>query len=113
MGLAAAHPLYVVDVDVGRNALVVGSRAALLRRELLAGQVHFVAGHSPPQPIHVTAKIRYKAAEAAATLVPLPEQKARLTFVDPQPAITPGQGVVFYQDEVVIGGGIITSTAEA
>jgi len=109
MGLAAAHPLYVVKIDAGRNALFVGPKAALLSRELLAEEVHFVASHPPPQPVRVTAKIRYKAAEAEATVVPLPERKARVTFVDPQPAITPGQGVVFYQDDVVVGGGIITS----
>ena len=127
-GLTAAHPLYVVEIDPARNALIVGPKAALLRRELLAEEVHFVAGHPPPaeagcdvspslgrgstrlQPIPITAKIRYKAEEAAAKLIPLPGQKARVVFATPQPAITPGQGVVFYQDEVVIGGGIITST---
>jgi tRNA-specific 2-thiouridylase len=109
MGLAAAHPLYVVEIDVGRNTLIVGPKAALLGRELFAEKVHFVSGHPPAQPIRVTVKIRYKAPEAAATLIPLPERKARVTFVDLQPAITPGQGVVFYQDEVVLGGGIITS----
>jgi tRNA-specific 2-thiouridylase len=113
MGLAAPHPLYVVEIDPARNALVVGPKAALLRSELFAKDVHFVAGHPPPQPVPVTAKIRYKAPEAAATLVPLSEEKARVVFAAPQPAITPGQGVVFYQDEVVIGGGIITSTVSA
>jgi tRNA-specific 2-thiouridylase len=110
MRLAAAHPLYVVEIDPARNALIVGPKAALLCRELFAEEVHFVAGHPPLQPVRITAKIRYKAPEAVATLIPLPEQKARVTFTAPQPAITPGQGVVFYQDEVVIGGGIITFT---
>jgi tRNA-specific 2-thiouridylase len=110
MGLTAAHPLYVVEIDSARNALIVGPKAALVRRELLAEEVHFVAGTPPLQPISITAKIRYKAEEAAATVFPLPGQKARVVFVAPQPAITPGQGVVFYQDEVVVGGGIITST---
>jgi tRNA-specific 2-thiouridylase len=112
MGLAAAHPLYVVEIDCGRNALVVGPKAALLRRGLLVQEVHFVAGHAPLQPVRITAKIRYKAPEADATLIPLPDRKARVVFSTPQPAITPGQGVVFYQDEVVMGGGIITSSLE-
>ena len=113
LGLPAPHPLYVVEIDPARNALVVGPKAALFRSELLAEDVHFVAGYPPPQPISITAKIRYKAPEAAATLVPLPEEKARVLFAAPQPAITPGQGVVFYQDDIVIGGGIITSTISA
>ena len=113
LGLAAPHPLYVLEIDPVRNAVVVGPKAALFRSELLAEDVHFVAGHPPPQSVAVTAKIRYKAPEAAATLVPLPEKRARVIFTDPQPAITPGQGVVFYQDDVVIGGGIITSSVSA
>jgi tRNA-specific 2-thiouridylase len=110
MGLTAAHPLYVVEIDPARNALIVGPKAALLRQGLLAEEVHFVAGQAPLQPVRITAKIRYKAAEAEATLIPLPERKAMVRFAAPQPAITPGQGVVFYQDEVVMGGGIITSS---
>jgi tRNA-specific 2-thiouridylase len=108
MGLTAAHPLYVVEIDPARNALIVGPKAALLRKGLFAEEVHFVAGRPPLQPVPITAKIRYKAPEAAATLIPLPEQKAKVIFTAAQPAITPGQGVVFYQDEVVIGGGIIS-----
>ena len=110
MGLTAAHPLYVVEIDPARNALIVGPKVALFRRELSAEEVHFVAGHLPVQSIPITAKIRYKAEGAVATLISLPDQKARVVFAAPQPAITPGQGVVFYQDEVVIGGGIIAST---
>ena len=109
MGLAAAHPLYVVKIDPARNALIVGPKAALLGSQLLAEEVHFVAGDAPLQPVGITAKIRYKAPEAPAVLIPLPERKARVVFAAPQSAITPGQGVVFYQDDVVIGGGIITS----
>lgn len=110
MGIAAAHPLYVVAMDSARNALIVGPRAALLRRQLLAEEVSFVSGHPPAQPIAVTAKVRYKAEEAPATLIPLPEGKARVVFAEPQPAITPGQGVVFYQGDLVLGGGIIASS---
>ncbi len=109
LGIAAAHPLYVVELDAARNALIVGPRAALFRRELLAEQVDFVAGNPPLSAIWISAKIRYKALEAEAMLVPLPGQSARLVFAAPQPAITPGQGVVFYQGDVVLGGGIIAS----
>ncbi len=109
LGIAAAHPLYVIEIDPVRNALIVGPKSALFRRELLAEQVHFVAGRAPLEPVPITAKIRYKAEEAPALLIPMPDQKAKVVFDQPQPAITPGQGVVFYQGEVVLGGGIITS----
>jgi len=81
----------------------------LVRSELLAEEVSFVTGSAPPQPVSVTAKIRYKAKEAPATLIPLPGQVAKVVFADPQPAITPGQGVVFYQGDNVLGGGVIAS----
>jgi tRNA-specific 2-thiouridylase len=109
LGITAAHPLYVLEIDSARNALIAGPKAALFRRELRAEQVHFVAGSLPPQPVSITAKIRYKAQEAPATMIPLPGQMASVVFADPQPAITPGQGVVFYQDDTVLGGGIIAS----
>jgi len=109
LGIAAAHPLYVLQIDSTRNALVVGPKAALLRCELLAEQISFVAANPPPHAISITAKIRYKAKEAPATLILLPGQMAKVIFSDPQPAITPGQGVVFYQGDVVLGGGIIAS----
>jgi tRNA-specific 2-thiouridylase len=109
MGIAAPHALYVLEIDSARNALIVGPKAALFRSELLAEQVSFVTGSAPPQPVSVTAKIRYRAKEAPATLIPLPGQVAKVVFADPQPAITPGQGVVFYQGDNVLGGGVIAS----
>ena len=109
MGIAAPHALYVLEIDSARNALIVGPRAALFRSELLAEEVSFVTGSAPPQPVSVTAKIRYKAKEAPATLIPLPGQVAKVVFADPQPAIAPGQGVVFYQGDNVLGGGVIAS----
>jgi len=109
LGIASAHPLYVLEIDRTRHALIVGSKAALFRSELLAEQVHYVAAEPAETPASITAKIRYKAPEAPAALFPLPGGKARVVFTAPQPAITPGQGVVFYQGEVVLGGGIIAS----
>ncbi len=109
LGIAAPHPLYVVEIDPSRNALIVGPKAAVFRRRLWAEDVHFVAGSPPAGKADITAKIRYKAEEATATLVPLPEQRAEVIFDQPQPAITPGQGVVFYQGDIVLGGGIIAS----
>ena len=110
LGIAATHPLYVLGMDVARNAVTVGPKSALFQRELLAEHVRFVAGRPPESPASITAKIRYKAPEARATLTPLPERRARVVFAEPQLAITPGQGVVFYDGEAVLGGGIIAAS---
>ncbi len=112
LGIAAPHPLYVVEIDPSQNALVVGPKSAVFRSELWAEDVHFVAGNPPPQAVPITAKIRYKAKEAPATLIPLPGQRASVVFAQPQPAITPGQGVIFYQHDIVLGGGIIASAGK-
>ncbi len=110
LGIAATHPLYVLGVDVARNAVIVGPKAALFQRELQAEDVRFVTGSPPRSAETIAAKIRYKAPEASATLYPLPERRARVLFDEPQLAITPGQGVVFYDGEIVLGGGIIATT---
>jgi tRNA-specific 2-thiouridylase len=110
IGIAAAHPLYVLAVDAARNAVIVGPNSALFQRELLAEHVRFVAGSPLESAGYITAKIRYKAPEAQATLTPLPDERARVVFAEPQLAITPGQGVVFYAGEAVLGGGIIAAS---
>jgi tRNA-specific 2-thiouridylase len=107
LGIAAQRALYVLEIDVERNALVVGPRERLARSELRAGVVSFVSGKPPARPAEVWAKIRYRAAAARASLTYLGGGEATVRFAEAQPAITPGQGVVFYGGDVVIGGGII------
>jgi tRNA-specific 2-thiouridylase len=107
MGIAAPEALYVLEMDAARNAIVVCTKAELGRRELVAHQVSFVSGEAPASPVEITAKIRYKAVEANATLILVDENTVALSFVEPQRDITPGQGVVFYQGDIVLGGGII------
>jgi len=107
LGISAPHPLYVLEIDVERNALVVGPRERLARSELRAGAVSFVSGKPLARPVEVWAKIRYRAAGARATLTYLGGGEATVRFAEAQPAITPGQGVVFYSGDVVIGGGTI------
>jgi tRNA-specific 2-thiouridylase len=84
----------------------VGTNEQLLRSELIANEVSYVSGEPPQEHMSVSAKIRYKSPEAKATLYPQGRQ-ARLVFEEAQRAITPGQAVVFYSDDVVLGGGII------
>jgi len=107
LGIAAPHPLYVLEIDTDRNALVAGPRRSLARQELTAREVNFVSGKPPLEPVEIAAKIRYRAPEARATLTFVDRDEVKVRFIEPQLAITPGQGVVFYQRERVIGGGII------
>jgi len=106
LGLMAHEPLYVLSIEPDSNRVVVGSNEQLLRSELAAGEVSYVSGEPPQKPKDVTAKIRYKSPETKATLYPQGRQ-ARIVFEEPQRAITPGQAVVFYSEDVVLGGGII------
>lgn len=107
LGLAWSEPLYVLEIDAARHALIVGPKAQLGRAELRVQDVSYVAGSPPEAPLPVTVKIRYKAADAEAMLYPEMETTARVVFSAPLRDITPGQAAVFYQGEAVVGGGII------
>jgi len=106
LGLTSNERLYVLRFDVANNRLVIGTRDQLLTNRLFATKLSWVSGKAPQQPINITAKIRYKSPEAAAKLY-LHDGRAEVQFLKPQRAITPGQAVVFYQGEAVLGGGII------
>jgi tRNA-specific 2-thiouridylase len=108
LGIAAPEALYVMQIDVARNALIVGTRAELGQRELVATEVNYVSGQIPAGSLEITAKIRYQAVESEAFLTPIEDDQVRVTFAQRQRDITPGQGVVFYLGEVVFGGGIIS-----
>ena len=107
LGISAAAPLYVLHLDVERNTLVVGTSAELGRRSLVASNVTFVSGRYPDAALRVSAKIRYRARMRKAMVIPLPGKQIEVTFERPLRDIAPGQAVVFYQGEVVLGGGII------
>ena len=107
IGIAAPEALYVLRLDVERNALVVGPRRELGAKSLIAEDVHWVSGRAPGTPISITVKIRYKARLARATVTPLPGACAAVHLSEALRDITPGQGVVFYDGNVVLGGGLI------
>ena len=107
LGLAIGKPLYVVAMDRPDNRLIVGSREELLRRTLRATRVNWVSLDPPTQPLRACAKIRSRHEAAPATIVPVEDESVRVEFDEPQSAITPGQAVVFYDDDVVLGGGWI------
>jgi tRNA-specific 2-thiouridylase len=105
LGLNSGEPLYVIELDAAHNRLVVGSKDQLLHSVVLASQLNWVSGKAPDGPISIKAKVRYKAPEVAGELYL--NEGAELRFEEPQQAIAPGQSVVFYQDDFVLGGGII------
>lgn len=107
LGIAAGRPLYVVAIDRQRNEVVVGANEEVFGSELIAGDLNFIAIDRLTGPITVTAKIRYSAKPAVATVTPLAEGTVAVKFAEPQRAITPGQSVVFYDNDIVVGGGII------
>jgi tRNA-specific 2-thiouridylase len=112
LGLSAGRPLYVTALDPARNALVVGPGEALDAASLWAEQVNLIPLERLEAPLEVTAKIRHSHVPAAALLLaPGAEDRARgrlrVRFHRPQRAVSPGQSVVFYQDDLVIGGGVI------
>ena len=106
LGISSKQPLYVLEIDAERNALVIGTEEDLYSNELSAKDVNYIA-ERPESPIEIKAKIRYKHIAADGILIPAENDTARVKFISPQKAIAPGQSVVFYVGDTVIGGGII------
>jgi tRNA-specific 2-thiouridylase len=107
LGISATIPLYVVGIDAGHATVTVGPKEALERPTLTASRVNWTSGATPASPMRAAARIRYRHREAPATITPLPGARAHVAFDEPQLAITPGQAVVFYDGDVVLGGGWI------
>jgi tRNA-specific 2-thiouridylase len=101
-----AEPLFVVDIDAGSNRVVVGTQEDLMASALLADELLFIDGAPPTDATRVDARIRYRAPAMSATLT-VTGDTAEVRFDSPQRAVTPGQAVVFYAGERVIGGGTI------
>ena len=119
----ATQPRYVVDLDPKTNRVIVGQAADLLVEEFEIDRMNWIsvagvdgAGRravaTATIPREVTVKIRYNHPGTRATLVPLENERARIRLHDPQKAVTPGQAAVFYDDDVVLGGGWICRRAE-
>jgi tRNA-uridine 2-sulfurtransferase len=107
LGVAAGAPLYVVALDVARNAVVVGPQEALERSSLAAARVTYVHGAAPAEVFDCLAQIRAHAAAAPARVQALQGGRAQVEFAASQRAVTPGQAIVFYDGDAVIGGGRI------
>ena len=107
LGIAAPEPLYVCQINPEQNTVVLGHREKLFSRELDADEFNWIAGNVPNQPVRCRAKIRYHHEEEPCTVYPEGEDSAHIVFEAPQRAITPGQSVVLYDGDVVLGGGTI------
>ncbi|MBM3285363.1 MAG: tRNA 2-thiouridine(34) synthase MnmA [Candidatus Aminicenantes bacterium] len=107
LGISASRPLYVVSIDPDSRTVTVGPNEALLSRKFLASEVTWIAGGKLEEPVRMKAKIRYKHQEAKARVFPFTPDKVVVEFEEPQRAVTPGQSVVFYCRDEVLGGGII------
>jgi len=107
LGIAAPHPLYVLEIHPESQKIVVGENKQLYKKSMIVTRLNLIPRSHLDNPTSVTAKIRYKHNEAKASLIPLGNNKARLDFITPQRAVTPGQSAVFYDNDLVWGGGII------
>ncbi len=108
LGLSTPQPLYVIELDAENNRVVVGDDTALDRDEFTVQNCNWIPWENPPASIEVTAKIRYNHPGTPATVTPLEQGRAKVKLHTPQRAVTPGQASVFYQDDLVVGGGWIT-----
>ena len=107
LGIAAKTPLYVVDLDLKKNRVIVGENKDVFARGLIAEDLNWIGIDELKEALPVMAKIRYGAKEGQALLEPIGEGKVKVSFAELQRAITPGQSVVFYQGDSVLGGGRI------
>jgi tRNA-uridine 2-sulfurtransferase len=107
LGLSAPQPLYVIELDAARNRVVVGGEGALNCDEFTVDRCNWIPFDQPPDPLAVTVKIRYNHPGTAGEVFPLDNGRARVKLHTPQRAVAPGQAAVFYQDDLIMGGGWI------
>jgi tRNA-specific 2-thiouridylase len=107
LGLATGEPLFVVRLNAERRLVTVGPRAALDRAELTASRVNWIAGTPPATALRVQVQIRHRHGPAAALVTPSGPAAAHVVFDAPQQGVSPGQAVVFYRDDEILGGGWI------
>lgn len=107
LGIALGTPRYVIDINPQENTVVIGTDDELLDDELVASTINWISTDKLEAPRKIQAKIRYNHVPADATVYPYESDTVRVVFKEPQRAITPGQAVVFYDDDTVVGGGWI------
>ncbi|WP_293127909.1 tRNA 2-thiouridine(34) synthase MnmA [Microcoleus sp. bin38.metabat.b11b12b14.051] len=116
LGIAAPEPLYVIELDAGANRVIVGDRQLAVESEFMVQKVNWVSVAEPAAPIRASVQIRYRSQPVPATIIPVEPSEAdskgsgtrvKVIFDEPQLSITPGQAAVWYDSDVLLGGGII------
>ncbi|ADQ41215.1 tRNA (5-methylaminomethyl-2-thiouridylate)-methyltransferase [Caldicellulosiruptor acetigenus I77R1B] len=107
LGISTGKRMYVVDIKPEENKVVLGEEGKIFSDGLIAYDLNFIPFDKLESELEVTAKIRYTAKEAKARIIPAQNNKVLVKFYEKQRAITPGQSVVFYSGDIVVGGGII------
>lgn len=108
LGISFSKPHYVCAIDPASNTITLGKNADVHQRHLTADDFNWISGSAPCRPIRCKAKIRYRQAEQPATATALSDGTVKVLFDAPQRAITPGQAVVLYDGDIVLGGGVIS-----
>ncbi len=99
--------MYVVEIKAATNEVVLGENDRVFAKGLIAEDTNWIAFEDLKEPLHIMAKIRHAKSTESAMIIPMDESHCRVLFEEPQRAVTPGQAVVFYKDDLVIGGGTI------
>ncbi|WP_073595099.1 tRNA 2-thiouridine(34) synthase MnmA [[Phormidium ambiguum] IAM M-71] len=107
LGIAAAEPLYVIGLDAVKNRVIVGTRDSANQTECTVQRVNWVSIAEPSTPIRAQVQIRYRSSATPVTVIPLENSRVKLVFDEPQFSITPGQAAVWYDGDMVLGGGVI------
>ena len=107
LGITFGKPMYVTAVNPENNTVVLGEEKEVFTGQLVASDLNFISIPNLESDMRITAKIRYSAKEAAAIISPVENGRVRVLFDTPQRAVTPGQSVVFYDGDTVVGGGVI------
>ena len=107
LNVPQGYPVYVVGLNSETNTVVVGKKDETFQTKLIAKGLNWIAFDSLQEPLDVHARIRYRNREQPARVFPLVDGSVRVEFIEPQMAVTPGQAVVFYDGDTVVGGGWI------
>lgn len=107
LGIAFGKPMFVVAINPEENTVVLGDEIEVFSPELTASDMNFISIPELEKEMKVTAKIRYSAREAAAIIRPLKDGRVNVQFEEPQRAVTPGQSIVLYNGDTIVGGGVI------
>ena len=107
LGVSFGRPMYVTKIDAVLNRVTLGEEGSQYASSLLADDLNFIPFDTLDKPLQVHAKVRYQARPAEAVLTPVEHGRVRVDFAEAQRSITPGQAVVFYDGDLVVGGGTI------